>query len=207
MDFIVHSALHGDQSTSLILSYDIACQWSRHFAQRNQQFNHLRLSDTLLENTTFVIPKFHIYAHGPACQTNFSLNYVQYSGRSDGEDPERWWSHINPISMQTREMGPGARIDLLDDHAIGWNWRKIIGFGMPVFFTSTYCGLHRTLGDLLAKKFDMAIVMRNKSRESFVRYNATYDEELTERWEKMVKDWDADKSSANPYEEPRAGEH
>ena len=49
--------------------------------------------------------------------------------RTDGEDPERWWAHINPVSMSTKEMGPGARLDTLDDHAGAWNWRKITGFG------------------------------------------------------------------------------
>ena len=26
-------------------------------------------------------------------------------------------------------MGPGARLDTLDDHAAAWNWQKIAGFG------------------------------------------------------------------------------
>jgi hypothetical protein len=48
--------------------------------------------------------------------------------RTDGEDPERWWAHINPVSMSTKEMGPGARLDTLDDHAAAWNWQKITKF-------------------------------------------------------------------------------
>ena len=49
--------------------------------------------------------------------------------RTDGEDPEHWWAHINPVSMSTKEMGPGARLDTLDDHAAAWNWWKITRFG------------------------------------------------------------------------------
>jgi hypothetical protein len=26
-------------------------------------------------------------------------------------------------------MGPGARLDTLDDHAAAWNWQKIAKFG------------------------------------------------------------------------------
>jgi hypothetical protein len=133
MDFLVHYTPLGFQLTSLILSYDIACQWSRNLSKRNRQFDQeLQFSKALLAVIIFVIPKFHIYAHGPSCQTKFSLNYIRYSGRSNGEDPERWWSHINPASMQTKEMGPGARINTLDDHALRWNWQKIIGFSVSI---------------------------------------------------------------------------
>jgi len=48
---------------------------------------------------------------------------------TDSEDPECWWAHINPASMSTKEMGPGARLDTLDDHTGAWNWQKIVGFG------------------------------------------------------------------------------
>jgi hypothetical protein len=89
----------------------------------------MQLSEEQLQFLRFAIPKFHIAAHGSTCQSSFSLNYQQYMARTDGEDPERWWAHINPVSMSTREMGPGARLDTLDDHAAAWNWRKITGLG------------------------------------------------------------------------------
>jgi hypothetical protein len=57
--------------------------------------------------------------------------------RTDGENPERWWAHINPVSMSTKEMGPGARQDTLDDHASAWNFRKVTGFGKPTLFVLT----------------------------------------------------------------------
>lgn len=89
----------------------------------------MRLSDTALSRTTFVIPKFHLYGHGSSCQINYSLNYLPFSAETDGEDPERWWSHINPVSMSTKIMGPGSRQDTIDDHAASWNFRKIIDLG------------------------------------------------------------------------------
>jgi hypothetical protein len=130
MDFIVLFTLINTAILYLTLSYDIVCQWSRNFKKRLSQFpKHMQIPDEVLSSITYVIPKFHIYAHGSACQTRFSLNYLKNSARMDGEDPERWWSHINPVSMQTKEMGPGARKDTLDDHAAAWNWRKITGLG------------------------------------------------------------------------------
>jgi hypothetical protein len=131
MDFILFQSLIGSKIELLVFSYDIACQWSRNLSQRMLQLpNSIWLSDRQRQLLRFAIPKFHISAHGVKCQSNFSFNYQPYMARTDGEDPERWWAHINPASMSTREMGPGAWLDTLDDHASAWNWRKVTGFGM-----------------------------------------------------------------------------
>jgi hypothetical protein len=130
MDFIVFSGLIGTILQSIVFSYDIACQWSRNLPRRLQQLpESMHLTANQLASAQFVIPKFHIYAHGLSCQTSFSLNFLPFMARTDGEEPERWWAHINPVSMSTKEMGPGARLDTLDDHAAAWNWRKIVGMG------------------------------------------------------------------------------
>lgn len=130
MDFILFHSLIGSRNELLLFSYDIACQWSRNISRRLVQLpESMRLSDKQLHLLRFAIPKFHISAHGLECQCNFSFNYQPYMARTDGEDPERWWAHINPVSMSTKEMGPGARLDTLDDHASAWNWQKITGFG------------------------------------------------------------------------------
>lgn len=90
----------------------------------------MQLAPEVFRLARFVLPKFHIYNHGPKCQTQFSTNFLTGMGRFNGEDPERWWAHINPLSMSTREMGAGSRTDTIDDHARAWNWRKIINFGI-----------------------------------------------------------------------------
>jgi hypothetical protein len=130
MDFIVLSTLTGMTVGSLTLSYDIACQWSRNFTKRITQFPaEMQLPAPILDTIKYVIPKFHIYGHGRQCQTKFSLNFLPYSARTNGEEPERWWAHINPVSMSTREMTAGARHDTIDDHAGSWNWHKITNLG------------------------------------------------------------------------------
>ena len=130
MDFIVFFGLIGTILQQLVFFYDIACQWSRNLAKRLPQLPEImRLNSEQLAAARFVIPKFHIYAHGLSCQTLFSLNFLPFMARTNGEEPERWWAHINPVSMSTKEMGPGARLDTLDDHAAAWNWRKITGMG------------------------------------------------------------------------------
>jgi hypothetical protein len=129
MDFIVLYTLIG-VITLLKLSYDIACQWSRNLKSRIPQFPPwMRIPAVIFIWIQYVIPKFHIYGHGNKCQFRFSLNFLKFSARTNGEEPERWWAHINPLSMSTKEMSPGSRADTVDDHAAAWNFRKIIGLG------------------------------------------------------------------------------
>jgi Kyakuja-Dileera-Zisupton transposase len=130
MDFIMLFTLLNIAIMQLVITYDIVCQWFRNLRKRNLQFPEwMRLPDRIFDITRFAIPKFHIYGHGKTCQTRFSLNFLKFMGRTDGEGIERWWSHINPVSMSTKEMGPGSRHDTIDDHAAAWNWQKIVGFG------------------------------------------------------------------------------
>ena len=114
MDYLFLSTLqHSSDVCVLNVSYDIACQWSKHLWTRMLHFPskiHLR-NDKII---TFVVPKFHLPAHIIACQTTYSLNLIKGMARTDGEAVERGWSNINPIATSTREMGPGSRRDILD---------------------------------------------------------------------------------------------
>jgi len=130
MDFILMYTLMG-VITCLMLSYDIICQWFRNLQKRIPQFPpSMQIPVRKFLSIKYVIPKFHIYGHGNSCQYRFSLNFLKFSARTNGEEPERWWSYINPVSMSTKEMTPGSRTDVIDDHAAAWNFRKIVGFGM-----------------------------------------------------------------------------
>lgn len=130
MDFILFQTLAGVVFRRLLLSYDIACQYSRHLFSRMKHLpSHLQLPEELTALFDFVIPKFHLYGHGSSCQLQYSINLLPGCAHSDLEDPERWWAHINPVSMLTKLMTPWARRETIDDHARGWNWRKITQFG------------------------------------------------------------------------------
>jgi Kyakuja-Dileera-Zisupton transposase len=133
MDFILFYTLIGTLIQLILFSYDIICQWCRNFAKCQSQLpSIMQLTLLQIQEARFVIPKFHIYAHGLPCQSRYSLNFLQYMARMDGGDPERWWAHINPVSMSTKEMGPDTQLDTLDDHASAWNWHKIINIGLPL---------------------------------------------------------------------------
>jgi hypothetical protein len=47
--------------------------------------------------------------------------------------------------------------------------------------------------------------MRTKHQGAFIKFNGTFLPAIIEKWEKMVVEWDKNKSAKNPYEESVAG--
>ena len=129
MDFIFASATKGSVARRKVISYDIACQWNKNLRRRMSSIPEAYRTDLEECEVEFVIPKFHIGAHGTSCQSKFSLNFRPHMGRTDGENIERGWAWLNPASLSTREMGPGALQDALDDQWAFWNWRIVVSFG------------------------------------------------------------------------------
>ncbi|KAH7904426.1 hypothetical protein BJ138DRAFT_1106840 [Hygrophoropsis aurantiaca] len=189
MDFIVFFSLIGYATLPLLFSYDIVCQWWCNIQTRMKQLPaYMQIGQSRLNAAQVVIPKFHIYGHGKLCQLLYSLNFLRYSARTDGENVERWWAHINPVSMSTKEMSPWSRRDTIDDHACSWNWRKITGFG-----TSLYVQLKQ------------ALQMEAKHQDLFEKLSATFPPALVTKWEESVTTWEANPKAPNPYEEPVSG--
>jgi len=135
MDYIFLSALQSGESNQpshLLLSYDISCQWYKNLKTRvNTIPQHIRLNISSI-CTRFLVPKFHLPAHVPACHSLFSFNYTPGAGHTDGESIERDWAMINPVSYSTHEMSPGHRQDTLNDHWGDCNWHKT-GFSTYIF--------------------------------------------------------------------------
>ncbi len=108
MDFIVLSTLRDATIEEILFSYDIACQWHKRLLTRMSKFPqdmHLNTDKTHLR---FVVPKFHLPAHGLACQSRYSLNFLPNVGRTYREGVEQEWSHINGTATSTREMVPSV---------------------------------------------------------------------------------------------------
>lgn len=129
MDYLFYKSLCNSSVRSLVVSYDIACQWSVHLQERMQKLDpHFKIFGGSVD-IKYLVPKFHLPAHVARCRTRFSFNLTQGVGRTDGEAPERGWAEVNPLAPSTKEMGPGSRQDTLDSHFGDYNWRKIIGMG------------------------------------------------------------------------------
>lgn len=130
MDYIILSAIIGTL-LMLFISYDIACQWSRNFPKRVQDFAPEMRINFDKTQVRYAIPKKHIRVHGPD-HSRYSLNFLPRVGRTYGEGIESHWSHMNPVATSTREMSPAMRHEVMDDHWASWNWQKIIGLGTPL---------------------------------------------------------------------------
>lgn len=129
MDYMFLSSLRDTELVSLIISYDIVCQWERNLWTRMECYPRSWQVDKDNTSVKFLIPKFHLPGHKAACHIAYSFNLTQHSGRTDGEAPERGWADINRAAPMTKEMGPGARRDTLDNHWGDWNWKKIVAMG------------------------------------------------------------------------------
>jgi len=127
MDYIILSTLAGIQLPRVVISYDIGCQWSKHFRRRMQEFPDDMKLDPNMEIDVGV-PSWHINGHGDNCRSDFYMGYMQGVGRTCGEEVETTWAQTNALGTSIREMGPGARHETLNDHWCGWNFRKIVGF-------------------------------------------------------------------------------
>ncbi|KAG1741216.1 hypothetical protein EDD22DRAFT_786755 [Suillus occidentalis] len=189
MDYIVFSALSAFPSTPIVnFSYDIACQWHKKLWQRVSALP-LQLQPNRAHTAfNFFVPKFHIAAHIATCQTNFSFNWTPGVGRTDGEAPERGWSDINRIAASTKEMGPGTRREVLDDHFGDWNWKKVTAFGHVL--------LHKIKEAVKAKTEHRHALME---LEESIKQSDLGVASLT-NWTNEVLAWELDQSNPNPFE-------
>ncbi|KAL5512685.1 hypothetical protein ACEPAG_2951 [Sanghuangporus baumii] len=114
------------------LSYDINCQYSKRVIDRfREQFPDQ--TDIVRNSVRFYIGTFHVVGHKPSCQYRFSLGYASGTGRTDGEEVERYWSEMNQVSGSVKQMTPGHRSDTLDVFNAGWNWSKLLRMSDSIY--------------------------------------------------------------------------
>ncbi|KAG1749250.1 hypothetical protein EDB19DRAFT_1825495 [Suillus lakei] len=119
-----------------------------------------------------------------ACQWHKKL--WQRVGRMDGEAPERGWANINPVASSTKEMGPGARRDTLDDFFGDWNWKKVVGLGNT---------MQRKLKEAVPQCADHQAALNDLEEGLKEEYG-----EVLEQWRSQVEAWENDQSQLNPFE-------
>ena len=126
MDYILLSTLACSlpDVKSLCISYDITCSYSKNFLRRIQQMpSHLHVDFPSIP-VRWAIPKFHLLAHGPSCQSSYSLNYMHGVGCTSGEGIESNWAISNPAALSTREMSTATQHETLNDVFGAVNWAK-----------------------------------------------------------------------------------
>ncbi|KAJ7073296.1 hypothetical protein B0H15DRAFT_793030 [Mycena belliarum] len=183
MDYILLSAVLGITTLYLAISYDIACQWQVNLPARMEKMpEHLRL-DLSKTTVTFGLPVWHASAHEKTCQAQNSLTYMVGAGRTDGEGIERTWSVLNPMAWSTKEMGPGARHDAMEDRIDHHNFEKNIGQVTA-----------------LPRKLIVAIAERDIQVAAFQEVDRTLQPVLKQAWQEKIDNWVRDRTLPNPYE-------
>lgn len=200
MDYLFFSSLAGSQVTSLVVSYDIACQWSIKLWACMKTYNtHLQL-DLSTCRIVFLVPRFHLPAHVDSCQTSFSFNLTKHVGWTDGEAPERGWADINWVATSTHEMGPGSCADTLDDHFGDWNWKKIVSIGLLlILLLNVRFWLKPPLGPTLLRKLKLAVPERNQQLWALEQMEISLPTKSVMEWHKAVELWEEDSSAMNPF--------
>lgn len=82
MDYLFFSSLANTTFDRLVMSYDIACQWSVHLWERMAAYpQHIQMTPEG-KLIIFLVPKFHLPVHIAACQTAFSFNLTHQENRN-----------------------------------------------------------------------------------------------------------------------------
>jgi len=200
MDFALMSALVPSLNSGIsrvLVSYDIGCQWGKHLQGRLDSytaFPPIKLSN--LKYWRVAVPKFHLSGHGDECQVPFNLAFMKGAGRVDGERIEAGWAQTNSMATWTRESGPNARRDILDDHWNASNWQKVLGLGespiQPRLLYNLICRVGKVSGTYITDDFkilffsptpSLSLIQvsfltitrhRNKTRHSFPTKTGTW---------------------------------
>ncbi|KAG6822226.1 hypothetical protein H0H92_014727 [Tricholoma furcatifolium] len=201
-DFCFATSLQQTELINLVVSYDIACQWSINLWERMKQYPaDIRVIPDASAQYRFLIPKFHLPGHILACQTTYSFNFNSCVGRTDGEGIERGWAHINPIATSTREMGPGARRDTLDDHFGDWNWKKTTLLGISMLQKIKEAVTEANERQYLHDQFEAGLIVPVSSQAPVVgTAHEAPSSQLVNEWKIQLEAWENDHSKPNPYE-------
>ncbi|VDC05319.1 unnamed protein product, partial [Peniophora sp. CBMAI 1063] len=178
----------------VVYSYDISCQWSVNFAHRLRNINPafsvlFDAAQGVLDKTrTFLVPKFHLYAHKFWCFCRYNFSYTPGVAQTDGEGCERVWSGMNGGQGSIRESGVGAWRDMMDDMCQAWNHKKACALGST---------LTKNMKEALQQAYmhcdiytDLTTVIKTDALDKYVEYSG------------KLEKWDAagQKGKDCPYE-------
>ena len=128
MDYVFGSAISLFRQPTIIVGYDISCQWHANLLKRIESDWPEELRPSEVE-TRPVVGKLHEPAHRREGHDEYSCNFAYGLGLTDFECLERIWAGNNGVGNATKTYGPGTRQDVLDDHFGFWNWEKYKGLG------------------------------------------------------------------------------
>ncbi|PIL25723.1 hypothetical protein GSI_11473 [Ganoderma sinense ZZ0214-1] len=185
VDFANVSALqrYGSLRT-LVMMYDINCQYIKKFSQRiqdqfapakRQTFKSIKCAD-LPPTIVAGIGKYHAPMHTADCRPFHSLNNLPGAADSFGENAEQKWADIEGITRATKEMSAGHRHDKINDHNSDTNTRLVHG-----------------MVDHLLDKYETAQTRLADAEAYLLSIEESIDDSaLITKWRKEHDKWEAD---------------
>ncbi|KAG1882239.1 hypothetical protein F4604DRAFT_1921982 [Suillus subluteus] len=126
MDYALSQALNykTDGISRAITFYDINCQYNKYLKDRIA--SSMYLSIPIGMNIIPGIGLWHVHGHQDSCFVRYASNFIQGTGRIDGEIMETLWVPLNIISPSARGMGTPHRKEVLDYQMNDCNFMKMI---------------------------------------------------------------------------------
>ncbi|KAJ7068939.1 hypothetical protein B0H15DRAFT_807369 [Mycena belliarum] len=189
MDYLMLAALLHFSMLYIVLSYDIACQYSKNFWTRMAGFPESMRPKIPEENIWWKVPNFHLPPHKPPCHSPYSFHFMWGAGMTHGEGVEQNWAFSNGAAASTKLMGPGSRHATLED---------IFGFHNY----DRQLAMHRVLPKRLA--IDLKEGAKHKlALEAFTAGLEAERAAEVQEWRDMIKAWEAVQhttAEGSPYE-------
>ncbi|KAI0688332.1 hypothetical protein BC835DRAFT_1443758 [Cytidiella melzeri] len=121
------SSFNSQELQSLLIIYDVCCQWRKRFQDRLAANKGLSLLDSIPTNgIEYAVGKFDLSAHVQQCYVTHTLNYIRGAGQLDGELMETNWGPLKGIVQSMRSMSFVHRREALDHQIRDHNWRKLV---------------------------------------------------------------------------------
>jgi hypothetical protein len=114
---------------SIVVYYDVACQYCINVLKRVEKSGG-QLPLPVLKQIIWGIGAFHLSGHIPRCYPRHSAHFIPGAGVVDGEILETLWSVLNKVSPSAQTASLAARTELLDDHMLDSNWKKLLNIGL-----------------------------------------------------------------------------
>ncbi|KAE9390037.1 hypothetical protein BT96DRAFT_959877 [Gymnopus androsaceus JB14] len=192
IDFVFTKTIEGEEWICIIISYDISCQWLVNFWTRMEEIDPNICIHYNEDNIIFMIPKFHVKAHQEVNHQKFCFDYQPGVGKTHVETVEEGWASSNKAASQTKEMSAASRALTLDDIFGFFNWQ-----------------LAQSLDRVLAKRLIRAVKEFKIHDHNFAEFSESLRESVGDNtigwWDKMIEEWDKDKTKPCPYELPGDG--
>ncbi|KAJ7795078.1 hypothetical protein B0H14DRAFT_3496404 [Mycena olivaceomarginata] len=164
------------QMLCVVVSYDIACQYSIKFWERQlkmPEWMRLRMPP---KNLLWKVPNFHLPPHKDKCHGPYSFHFMWGARMTHGEGVEQNWAFSNGAAASTRLMGPGARQATLEDVFGFHNYDRVLA-------------MHR----VLPKRLAVSLKEGTKHKPAFDAFSKGLEEsrpEEVKQWKDEVLRWE-----------------